>query len=109
MWVVADEGEILEPEIVDRAHGRIELHAGQRARLAGELFPRLREVVPVEMEIAEGVDEFAAREAADLRDHFREQGVARDVEGDAEKKIRAALVKLAAERAILHVKLEERV
>ena len=64
---------------------------------------RLLEVVRVEMQVAEGVDELAGLQAADLRDHQREQRVARDVERHAEKNIRAALVKLAAQFAVVHV------
>ena len=45
-----------------------------------------------------------------LREHVRQQRVARDVERDAEKDVGAALVELAAEAfAARHVELEERV
>src|ERR1039457_123780 len=61
----------------------------------------------VKMQIAERVDEFARVQPADLRDHQREQRVAGDVERHAEKNIRAALVKLAAQLAVAHVKLKQ--
>ena len=59
MRVVADQFEILELEIVDVLHRRIQLHLRQRARLAGELQLRLFEVIGVEVQVAEGVDECA--------------------------------------------------
>ena len=69
---------------------------------------RLFEMIRVKMQIAEGVDEIARLQIADLRHHQRQQRVAGDVERHAEKKIRAALVKLAAQFAVLHVKLKQR-
>ena len=44
-----------------------------------------------------------------MRDHHREQRVARDVERHAEEDVGAALVELTRELAVLHVELEERV
>ena len=41
-----------------------------------------------------------------LRDHVREQGVGCDVEGYAEEDIGAALIELAGQFAIGHIKLE---
>ena len=70
---------------------------------------RLLDVVRVKVQVAERVDEFARLQAADLRDHQREQRVAGDVERHAQKNIRAALVKLAAQLAFAHIKLEQRV
>jgi hypothetical protein len=109
MGIVANQFKILELEFVDFFHRRIQFHLRQRTRLARELQLRLLDVVLVEMQIAEGVDEIAGLQAADLRDHQREQRVTRDVERHAQENIRAALVKLAAEFAIAHVKLEQRV
>ena len=59
MRVVALDGDVLEAEIEERAHGRIEPQPRQRPRLAGELQARLFEVVEVEMRVAEGVHEVA--------------------------------------------------
>src|SRR5262245_44228679 len=64
-------------------------------------------MVVVKMQIAKSVDEIARREINDLGDHDREQRVACDVERHAEKKIAAALVKLATQRAVLDIKLEK--
>lgn len=73
MRVVAGEGEIFEAEIVNAFHGRIQLHARQRTKLAGELLARLVEMVLVKVEIAEGVDEFAGPQIAHLRYHHRKE------------------------------------
>ena len=59
MRVVAHQLKILELEVVDVLHRRIEFHLRQRARLARELQFRLLEVIGVKMQIAEGVDEIA--------------------------------------------------
>ena len=107
MGVVAFEREILEDEILEAAAFWIENHAGEGAAVAGELEAGLVEVVRVEVEVAEGVDELAGAEVADLRDHQGEEGVGGDVEGDAEEEVGAALVELAAECAVLDEELEE--
>ena len=60
------------------------------------------------MQVAEGVDEIARLQIANLRDHQREQRVAGDVERHAEKNIRTALVKLAAQFTFTHIKLKQR-
>src|SRR5487761_2041266 len=57
--------------------------------------------------ITEGVDEISRFQAAHLRHHQGEQGVAGDVERYAQKNIRAALIKLAGELAVGDVKLKE--
>jgi hypothetical protein len=54
-------------------------------------------MVAVDMAVAAGPDEVADVEVALLREHVREQGVARDVERHAEEDVGAALVELAAE------------
>src|ERR1700677_1602300 len=66
-------------------------------------------MIVVKMQVAEGVDEVAALEPADLRDHAGKQRVGSDVEGHAEEKIGAALVKLAAQLAVDDEELEKRV
>ena len=109
MWVVAFEREILELEVVDVFHRRIEFHLRQRTRFARELQFRLFEMIRVKVQVAERVNEIARFQIANLRDHPREQRVAGDVEGHAEKQIRTALVKLAAQFTVLHKKLKQRV
>ena len=107
--VVAHQFKILELEVVNAFHRRIQFHLRQRTRFALELQLRLLNVVGVKMQIAERVNKIARLQTADLRDHPREQRVAGDVERHAQKNIRATLVKLAAQLAVAHVKLEQRV
>ena len=52
---------------------------------------------------------FPGLQPADLGHHLRQQSVGSDVEGDAEKGVRAALIKLAAEFAVRHIELEKAV
>src|SRR5215210_5313893 len=86
------------------------LKARQRQWLTREEFFDLRKVVLVDVQVAEGVDELAHFEPADVREHVREQRVGADVEGDAEEGVGRALVELAVERAAaLDLELKERV
>ena len=59
------------------------------------------------MHIAERVDEVPNPEIAHLRDHVSEKRVGGDVEGHAEKDIRAALVELATQASVAHIELEK--
>src|SRR5262249_15581499 len=107
MRIITDQLKILEAKVVDLLDRRVQLHPWERARLTGELKFCLFHVVAVEVQVSEGVYEFARLEAADLRDHQCEQRVAGDVEGDAKEKIGAALVELATQFAVADVKLKQ--
>ena len=61
MRIVADKSEIFELEIVNVLHCGIQFHPRKRARVSRQLLTRLFEVIPVEMQIAKGMDEFATR------------------------------------------------
>ena len=87
---------------------------GVGQRRARELQRHLLGVVAVDMAVAAGPDEVAQVQVALLRHHVRQQRVAGDVEGHAEKDVGAALVELAAQLATAarlhgrrHVELEE--
>lgn len=95
--LIIDQLEVIEGKVIDRLDLGIDLHAGKREGLAGELQFGLLDVIGVEVQIAEGVDEFAGFVSADLRDHHGEKRVGGDVEGHPEEKVGAALVELAAE------------
>ncbi len=105
--VVVGEGEIgvVEPE--DVLHVRVDVHLGQRSRLARELQLHLLEMVTVDMCVAEGVDEIAVFEAAHLCYHHRQQCVRRYVERHAEEDVGGTLVELTRESAVGHVELEK--
>ena len=107
MRIVIEQGDVLVGEVGEFTNLGVECEPGQGTQFAAELFAGLVEVVVVEVEIAEGVDEFAGLEVADLRDHAGEECIRRDVERDAEEEVGAALVKLATQFAIEDEELEE--
>ena len=109
MRVVAFQSEVLKNKILKLRAGWIKNHARQGAAFAGELQAGLVEVVGIEMKVAEGVNKRSGLETADLSDHEREERVGGDIKRDSKKKIGAALIELAAEFAILNIKLEKRV
>src|SRR3989338_1573610 len=95
MRVIPFQREILELELENISHARIEQHRRQRARLTQQLLARLFHVVRINVRIAKGVHEITWLESAYLRHHQREQCVGGDVERYAEENVRAALVELA--------------
>ena len=97
--VVAFEGEVFVLEVEDALPFGVDAHGGQRPRLTRELQTHLLQVVLVDMRVAEGVDEVARLQAADLRHHHGQQSVAGDIERHAEEDVGAALVELATEPA----------
>jgi hypothetical protein len=109
MWLVPDEFEIFEFEVVDIFDGRIQFQPRQWTEFAGELFARLFEMVLVKVEIAKCVNEIARHKLDGLRNHHCEERIRSDVERNTEEKIAAALVQLATQFAVLHVKLKEQV
>ena len=92
MVVVVNYLNVIIRKVIDFCTLRVESESGELERWSANLFAGLFEVVGIEMQIAEGVDEFAGGQAGDLGDHAGEQGVAGDVEGDAEEEVGAALV-----------------
>ena len=90
--VIALQRKVLEFEGKDVFYRRIDVHAGQRTRLARQLLARLLHVVGIQVCIAEGVHEIAGLQIAHLRDHQRQQRVGCDVERYTEEDVRAALV-----------------
>ena len=104
--VVVQEFEVFKGEVGDVPDVGIDAHGGQGSRLAFELELSLVDVIFVKVEVAEGVDEVACFQPADLGDHDGEQRVAGDVEGDSEEEIGAALVELAGKFAALGIDVE---
>src|SRR2546423_10025956 len=81
---------------------------GQRQRLAREKLLDLREMILVDVQVAERVYELAHVQLADVRDHVRQERVRRDVEGHAEEGVRRTPVKLAMKSATaLDLKLKD--
>ena len=61
------------------------------------------------MKITERMDEFTGHKPRDLRNHHRQECIRRDVERDAEERIRAPLVKLTGKLALRDIKLKKAV
>ena len=105
--IVVDQFEVLVGEAVNGFDLGVEAHLRAGAGLAGELFAGLVHVVGVEVQVAEGMDEFLGAEIAHLSDHHGQEGVGCDVEGDAEEDVGTALVELATEFAVGDIELEK--
>jgi hypothetical protein len=99
--LVAIQLKVIETELIDFGNLRVDFHLWKREWIPGELKFGLFEVVGVEMKVAEGMDEFPRFVSADLGHHHGEKSVGGDVKRHSQKKIRAALVELAAQARAL--------
>lgn len=108
MGVVLFEGKVGKGEVLDRLDVWIDQHLRPLSRRARKLHPGLLEVVVVEMGVSTRVDELLRLEPTDLGDHHRQEAVAGDIEGQADKDISATLVELAAQMLTMHKELKER-
>mmetsp|Transcript_48018 Transcript_48018/g.102108 ORF Transcript_48018/g.102108 Transcript_48018/m.102108 type:complete len:208 (-) Transcript_48018:1159-1782(-) len=75
----------------------------ERPRLSPQLLPQRVDMVQVHVRISNCVYEVPWLPSSDLGDHVGEEGIGRDVEGDAESHVRGALVHLAGELILLCV------
>lgn len=107
MGRVVLQGEVLELEIEQGRHRRIEPHGGQGPGIPAQLQPGRLEVVLIEVGVAKGVDELSRVEPADLGHHHGQEGVGGDVERNAQEHVGAPLIQLAGETALGNVELEE--
>ncbi len=85
----------------------VEAEGGERIRLTRELFADLIYVVEVNVAVAASPHELTHAQTHLLSHHVGEECVGGDVEGDAEKHVRAALVELAGELSVRDVELKE--
>src|ERR1700677_4100871 len=108
MILVVHELEVLESVVEQGCGPAPDVESRRRQRSARELQLRLLEMIDIEMAVAARPDELAGLEVALLREHVREQRVARDVERHTEKDIGAALIELTGQPAVGHVELKER-
>ena len=83
--------KVVNTKVFDFLHFSLDHNFGELFRLPLELPPQRLHVVQVDVRVAERVHEVPGHEVAHVRDHHREQSVARDVEGDAEAHVRRAL------------------
>ena len=105
--IVSDQLHVFVAEVEQTLDRRIQLQRGQGARFAAELKPYLIHVVRVDVGVAQGVYKVAHFETEVLGHHVNEQGVRGDVERNSQKDVRRALVQLARQLAVDHVKLKK--
>lgn len=98
--------KILELEIKDVFHSRVNSHGWQFFRGAAQLQINLLKMVIVQMCITQGMHKVAIFEVANLRHHHGQQGIGSDIERHTQEYIGTALVKLGGQFAICHIKLE---
>lgn len=113
--LVVDYLKVFKLVVEDGLRFALDMQRGVGKRFAAELQGDLLVVVAVNVAIATGPNKVTHIQIALLGHHVGEQGVAGDVEGDAQKDVCAALVELTAELGFLarvlcrrHIKLEER-
>ena len=92
MRVVTLELEIVEGEIEEALHIRIDMQHRQGSRLARELLVRLLQMIEIEMSVAECVDELARLKPRHLCHHHGEERIGSDVERHTEKNVRTSLI-----------------
>ncbi len=115
MALVVQHLEVFKLVVEDGIGFALDVQCWISKRFAAELQRHLFVVVAVDVAVATGPNEVAHIEVALLGHHVGEQGVAGDVEGDAQKDVCTSLVQLAAQFGFLawilcrcHVKLKKR-
>ena len=88
MWVVVEQFEVLEAEVVDLLYLPVKNQCRYFTRLTGKLEINLFQMVAVDVTITTGPDELQWFHVHDLSDHFGEDRIAGDVEGYAEENVR---------------------
>lgn len=82
-WRISRNLEIIELEIENILDFPLYGQLWQFRRVASELQIRLFEMVEIQMGIAERVDKVPRLQPGHVSNHFSEQGIAGDIEGDA--------------------------
>ena len=86
MVLVVDDLDVVEG-VVEQRLSRCQTQCRIRERVAGELLGDLLDMVVVDVAVAAGSHEVADLETGLRRHHVREQRVAGDVEGNAQKDV----------------------
>lgn len=92
--VVTQQLEVIVVELEKRISFWIQVHLRQWSGCARKLRVRLLEVIHVYMGVTERVNKLSRAEPGYLGDHHRQQGIGRDVKGQAEEYVSATLIKL---------------
>src|SRR5690606_5832925 len=99
--------KILKIKTEDILNVGVKLHNGQSAWSARKLFIYLFKMVVVDVYIAKCVYILSDLQAANLRHHHLQQSIAGDIEGNAQKHIGTALVKLKRQLTVGHIELKQ--
>src|SRR5690554_555019 len=100
--------EIIKPIIKYTLGTPFDMQPWQRQRLTCKLQPCLFQMITVQMRITASPDELARLQVALLRDHLSQQRIGGNIERYTQKSIRRALIKLARQPTIRHIKLKQR-
>lgn len=98
--IVLDDKVLGLPAVNAASLGTSDFQLGKVTRLALQLGVERIHVVDVNVRVAHDVRQASWDQVADVREHMREERVARNVEGHAEAHIARSLVELAVEVAL---------
>src|ERR1035438_6405274 len=107
MVLVILDPEIIERVVEQRCWSTLQLQPRQRVWSARQLQLYLRQMIEIQMAVASGPDELSGQQITLLRNHVREQCVRGYIERHTQKSVGAALVQLAGQCSIDHIKLEQ--
>jgi hypothetical protein len=97
MVLIPHQFDLAAIDVLQTGQSRIESQPGEGIRRPTELFINLVQMVGVNVNVSKGVDEVAHANTRDLSDQMGQQGVAGDVERDAQEQVSRTLVELARE------------
>ena len=98
-----DHSTANDEKTVRRDHSR-DFQLWERVRLAFQLHLQRVNVIEVNVGVANRVDEIPRLQVAAVGDETCQQGVRRDVEGDAETHVRRALIHLVINKAAMYTR-----
>ena len=112
--IVVFEREILKTERVDVPHFRVDSHGREGSGVPGQLQLSLFDMIRVKVRIPKAMDEVTCLVTENLRNHHREERLARNIEGNTQKEVGASLIELAGEPGaspvcLVNIELKEKV
>src|SRR5690349_7082405 len=105
MGVIIIQFYVLGLKFLERAEVARKGNGGKRLRRTRELLLYLLAVIFIHMVVAESMHEFSGLTAQYLRENYRKERVARDIERNAEEDVGGALIQLQADFAVLDIDL----
>lgn len=107
MWFIVLEYNIVDAKIVNFRHFASEPQQWKGVRLPFQLLVHLIHMVVVNVCIAQRVNKITGIQPAHVGNHVRQQSVAGNIEWYTESHVGAALVHLARQLSVGHVKLDK--